>query len=342
MKPTQRVAKAQTKRRSIRMDSDPLRGTSESAVLNSQGDFLDSILDLDSIAFDWNYNPPFMGSPISDYPLNLEETAMVELVPDAFAYCKNQLEGYPEAFARFGSNSFIHRKLYIDEMPSVIRHAFMVCGLYTTKSKLNEAMIYQTLDAEVAGLLDVDTSQWTFEDALAHVQALILYQVIRLFDGDIRQRAFAEQHESILTSWTDQLRICLEQFESSSLYPSVHDNNSSWRRWMLLESARRTILISLFVRGFYHALKTRFCSTIVALSELPMSTRGVLWELESPTRWQLALKAEEPRLMPHKDFPVRFENGDLDNAHIGEYEKFLVVACKGEDWVERKLHNLDI
>ena len=284
---------------------------------------------------DFLLSPYLLSTPLIEFNLALEQTSMVEMVPDCFEYCSTHIKSYPGMFAHCGSTPFIHGRLYQENMPSSMRHAFSTCAMYIGKTNSNTAITFRALDAEVSELLQTNSSLLSFEDSLAHVQVLILYQIIRLFDGDIRQRALAEQHNPILAAWTDTLLSHLKR-QCSPFSPCSPAEKSEWTSWILMESARRTVVMSLFLRGFYHALKTGFCSTIPAMVDLPVSTRAVLWELQSPARWQLALKAAEPELIPYKDLSPKWEEGELDENQMGGFERLLIVACKGINKFEQR------
>ena len=284
--------------------------------------------------FDGLHSSYERGIPLADFQMALDHTSTVELLPDAFEYCGSQIRSYPEQFARYGSTPFIHRRLYEENIPAAIRHAFSTCAMWLGKSSSNRDMTYRTIDAEVTELFQTDVWQWSLEDAVAHVQALILYQIIRFFDGDVRQRAFAEQQDHILATWTETLYSHLT-LQTPLFSPSNIAVDYDWRSWILVESARRTVLMSLFLRGFYHALKTGFCNTIAAMTDLPISTRAVLWELDSSARWQLALKAAEPELIPYKDFTPKWAEGELARGDVGDYERLLIIACKGKNEFEQ-------
>ena len=62
------------------------------------------------------------------------------------------------------------------------------------------------LDCKLVALVQASASFYRVEDNLLVLQALILYQIIRLFDGDVRQRANAERHLELLDSWTLRLQ----------------------------------------------------------------------------------------------------------------------------------------
>ncbi|KAF2231399.1 hypothetical protein EV356DRAFT_471828 [Viridothelium virens] len=292
-------------------------------------------LDVDWSGSDLLLSPYLQSCPLDELNLSLEQTSMVEMAPSTVQYCISQLRSYPDLFARYGRTPFIHSRLYQENMPSPMQHAFTICVLNAGKSDLQRDMTYIVLNAEVHELLRAESSLSTFEDYLAHVQALILCQIVRLFDENVCQRTFAEQHDAVLAKWTDTLQSYLMQLFSPFL-PCTAVEESEWKTWILMGSARRTVLTSHFLRGLYYARKTGVCSTVAVMADLPVSTRAVLWELESPTRWQLALKAAEPVLMPYKDYTTQWEEGSLSCADVGGFERLLIVACSGREKYEQR------
>ena len=108
-------------------------------------------------------------------------------------YGTRQLREYPEMLVTKSRTGFIHHRLYHDNLPPVIQDVFGVSALYYSPKTTNyDSTTWHIMDANVS-------------DHLARVQALILIQIIRLFDGDIRQRCLAEEHEPILARWTREL-----------------------------------------------------------------------------------------------------------------------------------------
>ncbi len=69
----------------------------------------------------------------------------------------------------------------------------------------------QVLHRKVLELVRSETSRavTTPAEKLARTQALFLYQIIRLFDGDVTLRAQGEKDIPLLRTWLDDLyRIC--------------------------------------------------------------------------------------------------------------------------------------
>src|SRR6478752_6041213 len=66
------------------------------------------------------------------------------------------------------------------------------CALYMAKNRVNSPIIFRSIESRVNDLLSAPPPI-TPLDCLAHTQALILYQIIRLYDGDIGARTSAER-----------------------------------------------------------------------------------------------------------------------------------------------------
>lgn len=96
-------------------------------------------------------------------------------------------------------------------------------------------------------------------DSLAHTQALLLYQIIRLFDGDISARASGERIIPVLETSAigllahvifDTEANCSDHFSECCL-ATISD---LWKDWIFQESARRTLLFTFFFLQAYRVL----------------------------------------------------------------------------------------
>jgi len=154
---------------------------------------------------------------------------------------------------------------------------------------------------------------------LVGVQSLLIYQIIRLFDGDIRQRANAERHSGLLEAWTLQLNstnnICYNDCGTESLY----------QRWVFIESARRTVTMSIMVQAMYSLLKDGYCTRVLLLATLPVSVDGALWNASEETWWQTTLGSGGD-LCTYLDFTNQWNEGQALYTDI--YKTILSVACR--------------
>lgn len=117
------------------------------------------------------------------------------------------IKSFHKSLAATMKTPFLHPRLYEDDIPSCILDAFSASMLYLNKNEANEAAVLMVLDAYAMRLLERGP---LFEsrnprDLLAHVQALLIYQTIRIFDVSIRHRARADAAMGTLRDWTVQL-----------------------------------------------------------------------------------------------------------------------------------------
>lgn len=85
-------------------------------------------------------------------------------------------------------------------MPPSIVAAFSTCTAYAAGNATNRVAFLRTLRPNISELLrEIGASTTVTQlDRLAHTQALLFYQVIRVFDGDVTLRAEAERDMELL------------------------------------------------------------------------------------------------------------------------------------------------
>jgi len=175
------------------------------------------------------------------------------------------------------------------------------------------------LDCKLATLIQDSASfLCRLKDNLLALQALILYQVIRLFDGDVRQRANAERHLELLDSWTLRLH------QNYSQVLTMPGKESTYGHWVLMESIRRTTMISVLLRSFYCVMKDGYCELAPLMCTLPVSNTAHLWKaLETGRGEDLTNKGE---VLTYVEWARQWNAGNVNS--IDEYEKLLLVTCR--------------
>jgi hypothetical protein len=256
-----------------------------------------------------------------------------------------QFKTYPEIFYTRGQNPFIHKYLYTEHLPPVISDALSACALYSRKNSENELFVFGDISRKAKDLAEMQRPFLSPVDLLASTQALLLYQIIRLFDGDIRQRADAESHETILVSWTEQLlaHVLLTVDPEALSQDSI--SISSWNGWIFEESCRRTILTSFMLQGVYSFRKFGFDTVTGKVNKLCFTAQAALWNARSEYYWR-----EASREKPHFKITV----GEWDSAMEGvrpedleELGIMMQAMFKGMDiiceWLGREnLHRLGV
>jgi hypothetical protein len=230
-----------------------------------------------------------------------------------------QLKSYPRAFAQHAESTFIHKESYRNELPRAMQAAFGVCAAYACMNDANKSMILRSLEAEAMELLS-PAPEGTLLEALSWMQAMVLYQTIRLFHGELKQRNIAEQQESLIGAKGLQL-LQRANVELRGEIPTMEN-------WILAESIRRTVMVAFMLYAVYSIFKHGVCPEYPTLSILPISTKAALWN--SPTAhlnygsFADTVKYREFTEMWLASPPRKLE----------PFEKMLLVACKGIEQVE--------
>jgi hypothetical protein len=177
------------------------------------------------------------------------------------------------------------------------------------------------LDSKIATLIQTSPSLlYNLECNLLALQALILYQLIRLFDGDPRQRSNGERHLELLDSWTLRLQQNLtDAFDMTAV------GGGGYRQWVLEESVRRTTMMSVVLRSLYGFMKFGVCELVPLLATLPVSKNSKLWK--SPERIVRG-NGKENRLVSYWDFTQEWNMGKVGFGEVEDYEKLLLVTCR--------------
>lgn len=144
-------------------------------------------------------------------------------------YLVTNFKSYPAMFVCHGRTPLIHPRLYSKWLPKAIQGAYAICASYLTKTEVNKNMVFRIMEAMTDELIQDYRRYSSFADHLACVQALTLVHTIQLFDGDIRQRGLAEQHDGTLRQWTEQLWRRMND--------QLPEFQSPWQAWISAESA---------------------------------------------------------------------------------------------------------
>jgi len=261
--------------------------------------------------------------------LALEESPLCDYTP--FAEIQAALlrfKTWPEKWVKEGKAPFIHSRLYTSGMPRPLQDAYAACAIYSTKTEQNEFVAFTVIESKANELLQApELPSWTTLDLLAAVQALLIFQFIRLLDGDIRQRASAEKAEPILQTWTEQLmaRTAEEQTFTTITAPS-------WRSWTFGESVRRTITMSFYLEGAYSLAQQGFCTLGKLVTANSFTAQRRLWEARSPLEWERVKQAYNPHWVSKMDFDGVFQDGD--GEELDDFGMVLMITYKGQDVVD--------
>ncbi|KAJ5896426.1 uncharacterized protein N7473_005825 [Penicillium subrubescens] len=278
----------------------------------------DSLIDSSSATASWHTgSPSLLDTPLLFPAIFFPETA----APDKWSITQSLrcVKSFPQMFARSRRTPFIHQRLYDTYLPNAIQDAFTVSAAYCTRAPGTEDMSLRVLEAKTASLLQQVNQTTSVEELLASVQALMLFHIIQLFDGDIRQRSLAERNMDTLRTWTTRLQVQAEDLGHAT----------SWQEWILAESIRRTVIFSALIDSLYSSLKHGYCKNVKALSMLPFTSRPELWDLTTSAAWLTESSQSGSEVVLYGDFSMAWENGRV-LGELDYFQKLLLIPCVGE------------
>ncbi|KAI8630436.1 hypothetical protein F5Y19DRAFT_46603 [Xylariaceae sp. FL1651] len=282
-------------------------------------------------------------------------------------------QSWMRQWATDGHSPLHHRELYSFYMPRHVQDAYTAMTMYMGKNRENEGTVYRILEERVAQLLqdqalEASLGGGTGEgpsifDHLGRVQALLCYQLIRLFDGNIRMRVQAEELIPTLFLWNRQLLESVnsslgrpERFLVASPFdpdlllrnpqmaesPSASSAKAVWRAWILAESVRRTWQAASIVQHVYLFLKRSWAE---CPGRLPSTMRRALWDAPSAYAWARELRESgDPLLVTVVGLDAVFAQmspADVDDFNLAAFEIYgMEQAYRWLEDNDRKKPNL--
>ncbi|EKG16987.1 hypothetical protein MPH_05813 [Macrophomina phaseolina MS6] len=262
-------------------------------------------------------------------------------------YAALRLAQLPHTFAATAQTCFIHRRLFQERGPPALQDALSACALYALQTPASRALVHRDIASKAQRLIaGTDAPRCSRADLLAATQALLLYQAVRLFDGDVRLRAQAEADEAVLMRWVQALRVRVRMRATLPPPPPLPPSLSStgargdggllaggrdvevehqredqrppeWLRWLLEESIRRTVLVAIALVATYEFLKCGYY--MVPVGGLCYTAQAALWNAQSEFGWRTAYRERERleiRVMHWEEDIVGAAPEDLDELGV--------------------------
>ncbi|CVL03379.1 uncharacterized protein FMAN_15225 [Fusarium mangiferae] len=225
-------------------------------------------------------------------------------------YTIERFKSYPKQLVLHGQVPFIHRRVVEKYLSPPITRIFAICALYERKCETNQQLIYSTIQQYADELIDLTQLADSDVDLLSSVQAFILLQIIRLLDGDIRQRANAENVETFFVSSIRRLQQRMKSVEDSAQIMSsqlMTPGSDAWEGWCLAESLRRTVIIGYSLHGLYSFLRNGWDDAHHEFPVLSFFGQKALWSATSRFEWESAVAKCQ-------SLPIRFAHWETDMA----------------------------
>ncbi|KAK9423156.1 hypothetical protein SUNI508_04450 [Seiridium unicorne] len=265
-----------------------------------------------------------------------------------------------EQWVESGSNPFIHSHLYRTQFPGCLQVAYVTMSSYTTRTDGNAEIILRIVQDRADELLrergvatdgfgpesSVDAKVLGIIEQLARLHALMVYQVICLFDGDIRSRHVAEKRIFALYSWATELVESAGQAFSDIFatsdpvelallnFPGVQASASCleqrWQAWILAESVRRTWLVATAIYAVYLIMQQ---SWILCPGGIMFTNGQGLWDAKSASEWDKLWSGGDAKFLQRFDADRFFT--EANPTEIDEFGKVMLEVTFGFDKVKK-------
>ncbi|KUJ09630.1 uncharacterized protein LY89DRAFT_274672 [Mollisia scopiformis] len=258
-----------------------------------------------------------------------------------------------------GTNPFIHKRLYQTRFPRSIQDAYTALSCYLHKTTSNEGLVLQIIENRATQLVaesQMDSAKSSIDenssgsalDTLAHVarvQALLIYQFICLYDGDIRLRHLGESHIPVLDRWMRDMldqsshapclggTIISQTLEQTRVRPSYVSptNELIWYSWVVAESVRRTWVVGSGIQVVFLALQRGGAPP--CQGGVMYTTRHGVWEAPSAMAWEKLCSEVHVGLMQMADAERLFT--DVSPEEVNEFTKVVLDVTFGRERMER-------
>ncbi|UKZ73025.1 hypothetical protein TrVFT333_000664 [Trichoderma virens FT-333] len=226
---------------------------------------------------------------------------------EALTYFIGQLQVWLKQWTTEGRCPFIHSQLWRIHLPESVQDAFTALSSYHSKTPATEKMVLRIIETRVNNLVggqnpdsvgDFGVVMLDPACHLARTQALLIYKIIRLFDGDIRARAQAEKNIDTLALWARQLwqsaglgltanhhKDLVNRSNPDPVGTQLRTDGSlscTWQAWIFSESIRRTYLAATLTEAVYMTLKQGWAP---CPGGIIVSCGAGLWDAPSAFAW---------------------------------------------------------
>jgi hypothetical protein len=257
------------------------------------------------------------------------------LSPFAKARVGYSIEQYkitPRMMVEQSCTPWSHPMLYDQHMPRSLQDAHAACALYITKNETNAEHVARFIAGRAEELVTA-TLPITHIELLARTQALILYQIMLVFGGDIRFYAqaeallpYLEDMGTVLLSLAAELRDTVGPLP---LYPG-EAARSAWQSYIFRESVRRTALSIFHITVMCTLLggQLRSCTHHIAMNNR-VTLSAYLWRAKNAFDFAVAWNEKNHYVIKELDFTDVLKNAQPDDLDL--FSNMMLVGLQGID-----------
>ncbi|KAF2871817.1 hypothetical protein BDV95DRAFT_26855 [Massariosphaeria phaeospora] len=264
---------------------------------------------------------------------------MSSFVRSRTEYSMERLGLAPRMMVEENATPWSHRNLYEDHIPRSIQDAHAACALYISKNDRNAIFIIRHITHRATELANSSISDVPSE-VLARAHALLLYNSMLLFSGEVRYCAQVEAlvpHMKAIGEALCTLVACeTDPSGPLALYPSTAAE-SAWKSFIFRESLRRTLLAVFQSLAFCNLfLETPGSCSHDYVSGNRVTYQRALWDAETAFDFAMAWNDKYHFLIRELDFDELLRIGQADDVDV--FGKMLLTGLLGTDNVKGWLH----
>lgn len=275
------------------------------------------------------------GSPINmlddedGITVNPEPNCTVSLNPFRLHSCIQRLLKCITSMAQEARTPF--RKPFSESIAgdtSFIDDAYLCCVAFRNRTDATKDIVSRTCARSFGKLVHRLGDAISFPERLVALQAILLFQIMAYFgceDGscDTVERCAGPIENAVHTLQDDLLNHNSGETGAMGIYMS------QYQQWLLLESARRTILAHMFIKAVYLHIRRGFCELVPKLAVLPLTIDGDLWNASSEAEWHMLVKSKidsSPNIKPYLEAIDVWTINGQDN--MDDFGIMLLGVCK--------------
>ncbi|EMT62274.1 hypothetical protein NOF04DRAFT_1165005 [Fusarium oxysporum II5] len=240
-------------------------------------------------------------------------------------------------FARTRRLPFIHPRLYGSNLPKTMLAAFSAASAYSARTPENKGWVYKLITDMAKEIHREGERASTPAEKLARVQALVVLDSIRMFDGDVTLRATSERELSQFMAWMFALKEVEEELsvgDEPGATTMKGPPPPSWESWLLAESIRRTTVMSFAFVCMTSILKS--LEPPCGIMEGPtfqFTASRYLWEADSSMAFYRAWQTKPQYPVRNLDFKGVWLHAQPED--VDEFTKLMLTAQMGPEAIDQ-------
>lgn len=257
----------------------------------------------------------------------LQEVRILEDFIARAEFCAQLLSMQSTSLAEMGFNVFIHPSQTLAS--NILRDTFATSALHAIRNPSNASFVNAEIAQRALQLIQAMQAEPIGSDVIEHdnlssLQALLVYQCIRLFNpSNISQQTQAERDNIVLQLWAVRLQIFQSSDNSNELA------STTWESWVKQEAIRRTLICTELVTGTYTYLRGLWPLGVQCHHDLWFTAQKRLWEAKSAVEWRLIRDDTSSPLLTTNLLRLDTDLEQASPSDLDDIGVLLRVAGKG-------------